>query len=181
MDLFGQTGSDAEFSECGNYRYWLKREWDSRKEKIMFIGLNPSTANAVTDDPTIRRVRGFARDWGYGGVYMLNLFAIVSPDPKVLVSHADPVGEFCDHFLRVMSKEVRTVAFAWGAFPEARKREQEVIAMFPDAICLKKTAAGNPGHPLYVKADIEPVYFNTNEVWTPPSKRLEIQGNPKVT
>lgn len=161
-DLFNMSG--AKFSECGKYRYVLWRKWDEDKPLIAFIGLNPSTANATTDDPTIRRVVGFAKLWGFGGVCMLNLFAIVSPDPKVLTTVKDPVGDN-DQWLSMFGSLVDTVVFAWGSFKEAKERAAIVSKMFPNAICLKKSAAGNPWHPLYVPANVEPIYFNNDEPW----------------
>ena len=72
--LFKEFESGAEFSPDRKYRYALWRIWDKSNPLIMFIGLNPSKANELKDDPTIRRVRRFAFDWGYGGVYMINYF-----------------------------------------------------------------------------------------------------------
>ena len=76
--------STASFNNKGDRRFSLIRRWDAEKPWVMFIGLNPSTANAHTDDPTIRRVVRFAKDWGYGGVYMLNLYSKVTPNPEDL-------------------------------------------------------------------------------------------------
>lgn len=78
------TFKKAEFNEKGDRRFVLIRQWESGKPFIMFIGLNPSTATGTDDDPTIRRVVRFAKDWGYGGVYMVNLFSKVTPNPKDL-------------------------------------------------------------------------------------------------
>ena len=77
-----QTQSGADFSECGRYRYKLWRTWDDVRPVVMFIMLNPSTADATADDPTIRRCIGFAHDWGYGGVRVGNLFAWRTPYPQ---------------------------------------------------------------------------------------------------
>ena len=74
----------AQFTEDRQYRYALWRIWNEDKPLVMFIGLNPSTANEYKNDPTIRRVMRYAADWGYGGVYMMNLFAWVTPYPKEL-------------------------------------------------------------------------------------------------
>ena len=151
--------SGAEFSEDRKYRYALWRIWDKSKPLVMFIGLNPSTANETEPDPTIRRVMSFARKWGFGGFYMMNLFGIVSADPSVLVTgKGDPVGDN-DHWLEEISKKCDNVVFCWGAFEQARYRSRKVIAMFPNALCLKKTKEGHPWHPLYVKADIIPHRF----------------------
>lgn len=89
MNLFEDNG--ATFSSCRKYRYALWRIWDSSKSMVMFIGLNPSTANEVAPDNTIKRVEAIVHNWNYGGFYMMNLFAIVSADPTVLKTHPDPL------------------------------------------------------------------------------------------
>ena len=124
----------------------------------MFIGLNPSTANEISDDPTIRRVTKFARDWGYGGVYMMNLFAYVTPYPIELKKCVDPVGQN-DKYLDAVYYKCDQVVFAWGNFKEATERSAQVIKMFPDAMCLEKNLNGTPKHPLYVRGDINPIKF----------------------
>ena len=82
----------AQFSPCGRYRWWLQRCWDPQRPPLLFIGLNPSRADAQRDDPTLRRLLGFARAWGYGGLEVLNLFARISASPAALRRCADPVG-----------------------------------------------------------------------------------------
>lgn len=161
-DLFNTSG--AEFSPCGKYRYMLWRKWDESLPMVAFIGLNPSTANATQDDPTIRRVKSFARQWGFGGVYMLNLFGIISPDPTVLVTSEDPIGDN-DNFLNLAAGLSDVVAFAWGSFKQAKARGETVIGMFPNAICLRKTKDGCPSHPLYIPSNVQPVYFQTDKIW----------------
>lgn len=174
-DLFGMTESGAEFSPCGKYRYALWRIWDSTKPKVAFIGLNPSTANATSDDPTIRRVKAFSRDWGFGGVYMLNLFAIISPDPKVLLECEDPIGEN-DNWTCSIAAKCSAVVFAWGSFPEASRsgRDATIVREFPNAICLKKTKGGHPSHPLYIPSNTQPIHFATGEPWV--NKNMEAQN-----
>lgn len=113
MDLFDEKSSGAKFSKDGKYRYLLWRIWDREKPVVMFIGLNPSTANESTDDPTIRKVKKFAADWGFGGVYMLNLFALVSPYPEALLKDPDPLGDN-DYWLDEIAANVEEVIFAWG-------------------------------------------------------------------
>ena len=113
----------AEFSPDRRYRYALWRIWNEDRPLVMFIGLNPSTANERQDDPTIRRVIRFAYDHGYGGVYMMNLFAFVTPYPASLILEQDPVGEN-DYWLEKIAIECGATCFAWGAFGEARGRER---------------------------------------------------------
>ena len=149
-DLFDKNG--ALFSEKRKYRYCLWRIWDEFLPMIMFIGLNPSTANEEQDDPTIRRVVGFARSWGYGGVYMLNLFTYVTAYPAVLMKCNNPLM-LSDWYLRLYAKEVDKIVFAWGSFPEAFERAEKVKGMFPIAYCLGQNSNGSPKHPLYLKSD----------------------------
>jgi hypothetical protein len=158
--LFCKTGEPfndkgAIFSEDRKYRYALFRMWDINKPSVMFIGLNPSTANEVSDDATIRRVIRFAFDWGYGGVYMMNLFGLVTPYPEELKKCADPIGEN-NKWLEKASNKCEDVVCS---FPEATERAKEVMAMFPNAKALIVNRDGTPRHPLYVPANTVPVLF----------------------
>jgi hypothetical protein len=155
-NLFENNG--AEFSPCRKYRYALWRIWDESKPLVMFIGLNPSTANEVKTDPTITRVRAFAERWGCGGFYMMNLFALVSPYPKDLARSDDPVGDN-DGWLERIAPKCARIIFAWGNFHETKMREDKIIAMFPHAEALIINQNGSPRHPLYVPGDVEPVKF----------------------
>jgi len=148
----------AEFSDDRKYRYALWRIWDGGRPLIMFIGLNPSTANESTDDPTIRRVKKFAHDWGYGGVYMTNLFAWVTPYPEELRKCADAIGDN-DKWLSKIANKCEKIIFSWGSFEEAQERSTQVVKMFPDALCLGKNKGGHPKHPLYLKKDTELIPF----------------------
>lgn len=166
LELFenkDQAPSGAVFSDCKNYRYCLWRIWDPTKPLVMFIGLNPSTANEVSDDPTIRRVKRFAQEWGYGGVYMMNLFAWVTPYPQDLQT-GDPLGEN-DAWLTSIALKCEKIIFAWGNFKEALERSKKVTAMFPDGYALVINQNGTPKHPLYVKSDVVPVHYRNETVW----------------
>jgi hypothetical protein len=149
----------AEFSQCRNYRYALWRIWDVTKPRVMFIGLNPSTANEITDDPTIRRVKSFARSWGYGGVYMCNLFAWVTAYPDELLKCPDPLNGN-DFWLLKIAAQCTDVVFAWGNFKEAQERAKDVIERFPKAKALQINKNGSPKHPLYVAGDVVPIVYN---------------------
>ena len=89
----GGMKKHAIISQDDKYRYQLSRIWEEEKPKVLFIMLNPSTADADVDDPTIRRVVNFAKSWGYGGVFVGNLYAFRSTDPKGLRYIDNPVGE----------------------------------------------------------------------------------------
>jgi len=143
----------AHFSEDRIYRYALWRIWDNNKPLIMFIGLNPSTADEDNNDRTINRVKNFASDWGYGGFYMVNLFAYITPYRNELKNCTDPVGEN-DGWLERLSKKCEKIVFAWGSSKIAKERAKEVVQKF-DGYALKKNKDGSPRHPLYIKSDTE--------------------------
>jgi hypothetical protein len=158
MNLFEDNG--AAFSPDRQYRYALWRIWDKSKPLVMFIGLNPSTANESGNDPTINTVRALSMYWGYGGFYMMNLFAIVSSDPSVLKTHPDPLGEN-DGWIEKISQQCKTVVFAWGAFKEAKERCQKIMDQFPDALCIKILKDGSPKHPLFTPYNAVPINFKS--------------------
>ena len=161
-DLFNDNG--ASFSNCRNYRYALWRIWDKEKPLVMFIGLNPSTANESDNDPTIRRVMSMAKSWGYGGVYMMNCFAYISTDPKLLKTN--PMSDdWNNNMLTTIAYKCIDVIFAWGKFEIVKTsgRDKELIQMFPNAKALVINNDGSPRHPLYVPSNIQPVKFNQNE------------------
>jgi hypothetical protein len=153
----------AIFSECRQYRYALWRIWDPTKPIAMIIGLNPSTANETESDNTIKRLEGMVYDWKYGGFYMMNLFAIVSPDPSILKTHPDPVGKN-DGWIQEIAKKCHRVIFAWGNFKEATARSKAVIDMFPDAYALYINKNGSPKHPLYCSRNTKPVPYRRKAV-----------------
>jgi hypothetical protein len=155
MDLFNH--SSATFSQCRKYRYVLSRVWDASKLCIAFVGLNPSTATEYADDPTITRVINFANSFGYGGVYMLNLFAYVTPYPSELKQCEDPIKNN-DEYLSHYSSLVDKVVFCWGNF-DVFGRDLKVAAMFPKAYCLGLNSNGSPKHPLYLKSDTPLIPF----------------------
>ena len=156
------TGEEwgAAFSPCRTYRYDLWRVWSPRGGKVAFIGLNPSTADEYTNDPTIRRCIGFAKKWGYGGMHMLNIFAYRATDPKVLKQWPTPAGPENDRFLYEIAKSSDLVVCAWGSHGEYLDRGVEVAQYLTRSgimlHCLKKTKGGHPGHPLYLRGDLEP-------------------------
>lgn len=148
----------AIISECGQYRYLLTRPGDSLSEKgtALFLMLNPSTADATIDDPTIRRCRNFAKTWGCNGIAVANLYALRATNPADLWKHADPVGPDNDWRLRAIAKEYTDIVCAWGA--NAKPERVAAVASILTAAggrlwCLGTTKDGHPRHPLYVRGD----------------------------
>lgn len=148
----------ARLSPDGAYRYELTREWTEYGRYITWIMLNPSTADADRDDPTIRRCITFSRRWGYGALRVVNLFAFRATDPRALLGVEDPVGEENDESIKqAVGASYRTIC-AWGSNPAARERAEEVrrLLCFSKLYCLGRTMYGAPRHPLYVRGDQRP-------------------------
>ncbi|WP_346236727.1 DUF1643 domain-containing protein [Niabella insulamsoli] len=152
-DLFNLNG--AHFSPCGNYRYALWRIWDDKKPLVMFIGLNPSTANQDTNDPTITRVCRISRYNGFGGVYMMNCFPFVTPYPEKLQKIPEDIMRINDEWLVKVCIQCSDVVFAWGNFDivPASGRWDRLAKMFPTAKALHINKNGSPKHPLYCKTN----------------------------
>lgn len=151
---------EAVFSACGRYRYRLGRRWSAEGGDVVWIMLNPSRADAGTDDPTIRRCIAFSRHWGYGGMVVVNLFALCATQPDALHGVPDPVGPENDAHIAAAFRGTPgspssgpDIVAAWGAHPFAPGRAALVLAMAGDSVrCLGTTRTGAPRHPLYVAA-----------------------------
>lgn len=146
------------FSPCRQYRYELWRKWGSLSSTYaMFVGLNPSTADETTDDPTIRRCIAYAKAWGYGGLCMTNLFAFRATDPKVMMAADDPVGPDNDEHLHSAASSAGVVVAAWGVHGTFGGRHRTVRDRLQNLHYLRLTKDGHPGHPLYLPANLRPV------------------------
>lgn len=157
----GDTITGALFSGPEQtYRLALWRLWDSSKPALLFVGLNPSTANGTKDDPTIRRLAGYAKAWGYGGLFAGNLFSYVTPDPGELFvkGGVELPGGPNDEALRQMRGLSGLALLGWGHLgANAGKRPEAVIALLGEPVyCLTVTRNGEPGHPLYLRRDLKP-------------------------
>lgn len=151
-DLF--VNSSASISDCGSYRYRLDRRW-SNGPTMGFIMLNPSTADADKDDPTIRRCIGFAKREGCGALVVVNLFAFRATDPKNLPAKSDEAEgpENAAHIMRAATVADRLVA-AWGSNKPEARFIRFIFDHYGDRVlCLGKTKDGSPRHPLYVRGD----------------------------
>lgn len=149
----------ALFSEDRIYRYALWRLWDDEVAPVMFIGLNPSTADETQDDPTIRRCINYAQSWGFGGIYMLNLFAYRTTTPYVLKGMGvEPIGRENDVNLLLYADKAGMVVAAWGNHGKLGNRGGNVRDMLNGRLhYLGLTSEGYPKHPLYLRKDLKPV------------------------
>lgn len=156
--LFDMTPtSDALISDDGWYRYWLTRRWNTGSVAT-FVMLNPSTADASLDDPTIRRCIGFAKAWGCGALSVVNLYAFRSTDPKGLWIAEDPVGPDNDDHLSAAALGAAISGWplvaAWGANAKPDRVSHVLALPGMDALtALGTTKDGAPRHPLYLRAD----------------------------
>lgn len=160
----------AVLSECGTYRYRLTRKWGNGK-RCGFIMLNPSTADATVDDPTIRRCMRFARDWGCAELVVVNLFAYRATNPQDLYNAVDPIGpDNMEHVKwaveavvagdRYGMPPVGPLVCAWGAHGDFMDQDRTVRGWIEscgvEPTALAFTKGGQPRHPLYLKADLTP-------------------------
>jgi hypothetical protein len=149
----------AVISRNGLYRYALWRSWEWNRERVMFIGLNPSTADAQQDDPTIRRCIGFAKNWGYGGLLVGNLFAYRTARPETLRCSQNPIGRLNDVWLNRMADEASFILACWGNQGAFKNRDREIVRKFDKLKCLKLNQSGAPAHPLYLAKSLAPMKF----------------------
>lgn len=164
---------EALFSPCHSYRYRLSRSWGGCTAPLAVVMLNPSTADAERDDPTIRRCIAFAAREGFGGIEVMNLFAFRATAPADLKAATDPIGPDNDRHLRDLFVRHSAVLAAWGAHGAYRGRADRVMRLATGLgatlTCFGHTAHGQPRHPLYLKGDcaILPLAAPAQTVSTP--------------
>ncbi len=152
------------FDDTGAYRYRLGRRRDAGAGSVTFIMLNPSTADAEVNDPTIRRCIGFAWDWGYRALTVVNLFAYRATTPKELRRARSPVGPANDEHLLAAADAAEAVVVAWGVHGALHERDREVTELLSPRVeltCLGVTKAGLPRHPLYMPKRATPTRYHT--------------------
>lgn len=159
------TKSDARFSDCRTWRYTLERWWSpfALGRYVNFIMLNPSTADEVDSDPTVRRCLKFANDWGYDGCIVTNLFAYRATDPMALRDIQDPVGPSNNEAILNAAQGAARVVCAWGVHGAFLLRGRIVYDLLTarkiELSCIAKTKQGHPMHPLYLPATSRPGRF----------------------
>jgi hypothetical protein len=155
------TKKDATFSPCRLYRYELIRHWGEGARVCAFIMLNPSTATALEDDPTIRKCVKFAKSWGFDGLIVGNLYAFRATDPAELKRAGYLVGHNNDMQLADIAKRADRLICAWGANAEEDWANTMVEMLAENASCHIEALAlnknGSPRHPLYVADDTQPI------------------------
>jgi len=157
----------AHLSPCGTYRYQLHRD-ELRPalmpppKRVTFVMLNPSTADAEEDDPTIRRCIGFALREGGSSLTVVNLYALRATDPNELLRHPAPIGPDNDAAILDGCRGAELVILAWGAHRAARSRAPRMLGLLAELradgglglVCtLGLTKLRAPRHPLYLAAD----------------------------
>ena len=153
----------AVMADNDTRRYILTRRWGMEGSKtLLFVGLNPSTANGERDDPTLRRLMRFSVTWEYGRLLVCNLFSLVSPHPNDLLGQPDPVGPLNDSTIHTAVRESSMVLAGWGSWPgsvskdrwpEVAERVKHVLKsglLGNEIHSLGQNADGSPKHPLYL-------------------------------
>ena len=149
---------DAEFSSCGSYRYSLSRIWDESLSAVLFIMLNPSSADGTKDDPSIRRCISYAKDWGFGSLFVGNLFALKSTKPTGLLESTNPEGPENLKYLLKLSSHCKMIVCAWGNGTILKKLSANSPKNLNRKLhCLKLSLDGIPCHPLYLPKDLKPI------------------------
>jgi hypothetical protein len=162
------SGSEAVISACGRYRYSLRRKWRDAPN-VAFLMFNPSTADAVDDDHTIRKCIGFADRWGYGGIVVVNLFAVRSSAPRAVVTADDPIGPGNNTAIMEALRGCLDLVCAWGCSSHMRGRLAQRPVELLNAVrhahpeipimCLGYSKDGSPRHPLMLPYTTEREFF----------------------
>lgn len=160
----GQTQSEAVYSNCMRYRYLLTRVWDDTAKRVLFVMLNPSTADEQRNDPTIERCERRSRALGFGAMRIANLFAYRTTRPDDLKRATGPIGPANDMLLAEACDWADTVICAWGVHGDHLQRGATVADLIAGSgtrmVHLGLTKHGLPRHPLYV------AYARPLQVWT---------------
>jgi hypothetical protein len=157
QQLAAQLLGTADVSDCGCYRYSLTRPLATGAGRVVWIMLNPSTADALKNDPTIVRCLGFTARLGFAEMMVVNLFAWRSTDPQGLRTAEDPIGPRNDQEILRACEGAELVILAWGVHGDLHGRDREVRLLLArtgiNAVCLGTTKANHPRHPLMLRAD----------------------------
>ncbi len=152
-------------SECRRYRYTLERSWASVPRYVLWLMLNPSTADGTKDDATIRRCTRYARDWGFTGILVGNLYAFRATQPSELFTAADPIGPSNDEALLELVTRSQLIVCAWGQRGPIPGRRWEVLrnlgaCQYREVRALRINENGEPGHPLRLALGARPIIWD---------------------
>lgn len=168
-ELIERPKNDCRFSPCGKYRYSLRHSWEkfgsafvpvpyAGQKRVMWIGLNPSTANEDQLDPTLRRIRAFSHAWGFRAFVMTNLFAYRATMPRDMLLQTDPVGPENNAILLNEAASCELIIACWGTHGSHLGRDATIRAlMVAPLYCLGANADKSPRHPLYVPGTQKPI------------------------
>jgi len=158
-----RSKSVAVFSDCERYRYSLTRVWEPSGERVLFIMLNPSTADEIKNDPTVERCERRARALGFGSFRVCNIFAFRATDPRVMRAETDPIGPENDAAILESCAWADRVICAWGTHGAHRNRGPQMADLVKQAgispYHLGLSKEGHPKHPLYI------AYAQSPEIW----------------
>lgn len=163
MSLIGpEMSRAADIDPTWTFRYDLRRQWGEGPFRVVnFVMLNPSTADANDDDPTIRRCINFAKSWDFNGLVVTNLFAYRATDPRELATPDDSIGPENDRYIRRWARDSELVVCAWGVNSRVKYRAPEVLYDIRKCgkvpMVLKHTKDGSPTHPLYLPSYLTPI------------------------
>ena len=143
----------AVFSEDGKHRYALERSWSPEKGKVVFIGLNPSTADEMKNDPTVSRMISFSKSWGFGEIGVCNLFSFRATFPEDMKKFRDPVGAENDFYIAREISDADRVVACWGNHGKFLNRSSEVTNALGRFEHFGFTKQGEPRHILYLRSD----------------------------
>ena len=139
---------EAKFCEAKKNRYFLKRKWNNSKGLLLYIMLNPSVADEIKDDPTIRRLINFTKKFDYGGFLVGNIFTKITPNPKEIDRSKGISDKNFEELFKLINK-VDQIVYAWGNSVEEPKILKELIS---SPKCFGKNFNGTPKHPLYLSS-----------------------------
>lgn len=156
-----RVDSTAMFSECGKYRYTLSRRWLTGEGTVLFVLLNPSTADQVRNDPTVERCERRARRMGFNEMIVANLFAFRSTKPKYMLAAEDPVGPENDKAIVDAAWASHKIVCGWGEHGRHLGRSEAVRKLLSsfELTALKVNESGEPCHPLSLTYELEPVKY----------------------
>lgn len=166
-DLFaGDSYRDVAMSPDRIYRYRWSASWAREATyRVLFVMLNPSTADEHVLDPTVKKTIRLAQRWAFNGLDIANVFAYRSTDPKGLYKVTDPVGPENDAYILTLAERASAVVVAWGkhanrvSYASNAKGRGDAVAKLLERfslLALRINGDGSPEHPLYVPDNIQP-------------------------